>query len=379
VQMGELLEVPIVGAPLGGGPGTPALAAAVSEAGGIGFLAAGYKTAAEVKEEIAALRSQTERPFGVNLFSPVRDSSASPDALRTYAESLRGEEERYGVGCGEPRWSDDAWTEKLALVLAERPPVASFTFGCPERELAQELQRRGTCVWVTVTSATEAEAALAAGVDVLVVQGAEAGGHQGVWRQRDEEPLALLTLLQLVRAVTDRPLVAAGGIASDRGVAAVLAAGAAAAQVGTALMLSPEAGTSEPHREAFRGRAPTRLTRAFTGARARGIVNRFVVEHDRDAPVGYPEIHYLTAPLRARARQLGDADGINLWAGTAYRLSREEPAAAIVERLAAGASAGRRRAGLSPDRIGKDAATGVSTEGGRDGGASRAPAAGHPE
>src|SRR3954452_12418939 len=103
LQVRELLERPIVGAPLAGGPGTPALAAAVSEAGGLGFLAAGYKTAAQGRAGIAALRAQTARPFGVNLFFPVRDS-APPEALRMYADSLRGEEERYGVRCGEPRW-----------------------------------------------------------------------------------------------------------------------------------------------------------------------------------------------------------------------------------------------------------------------------------
>ena len=149
-----------------------------------------------------------------------------------------------------------------------------------------------------------------------------------------DEPLGLLTLLQLVRGVSDRSLVAAGGIATDRAVGAVLAAGAAAAQVGRALLLAPEAGTADLHREALRGRAPTRLTRAFTGARARGIANRFMLEHDRDAPAGYPEIHYLTAPLRAKAREIGDSDGINLWAGMAYGLAREEAAAETVERLA---------------------------------------------
>src|SRR5262249_20147516 len=136
----------------------------------------------------------------------------------------------------------------------------------------------------------------------------------------DEEPLGVLPLLQLVRAATDLPLVAAGGIATGRGVAAVLAAGAAAAQIGSALLLTPEAGTSDPQRAALAGDARTRLTRAFTGRRARGIVNRFLREHDGAAPKGYPQVHYLTAPLRAAAREAGDADGINLWAGQAYRL-----------------------------------------------------------
>ena len=187
-------------------------------------------------------------------------------------------------------------------------------------------------MWATVTSPAEARVALAAGVDALVLQGAEAGGHQGSFRQHDDEPVSILTLLQLVAAMTDRPLIAAGGVATAAGIAAVLRAGASAAQIGSALMLSDEAGTTAPHRDALRRDAPTRLTRAFTGRRARGIVNRFMLEHDNEAPAAYPEVHYLTAPLRAKARALGDADGINLWAGQAYRLAVEAPLGEIVER-----------------------------------------------
>jgi nitronate monooxygenase len=194
------------------------------------------------------------------------------------------------------------------------------------------LRGSGIAVWATVTSPAEAAVALAAGVDALVLQGAEAGGHQGSFHQHDDEPVSVLTLLQLVAATTNRPLVAAGGIATTAGIAAVLRAGASAAQIGSALMLAPEAGTSEPHRHALRGNAPTRLTRAFTGRRARGIVNRFSREHDGLAPAAYPEVHFLTAPLRAKARALGDADGINLWAGQAYGLAVETPAGELVER-----------------------------------------------
>jgi nitronate monooxygenase len=178
----------------------------------------------------------------------------------------------------------------------------------------------------------EAEAAVAAGVDALVLQGGEAGGHQGSFHQHDDEPSSTLALVRLVATATDRPLVAAGGIATVSAIAAVLDAGAAAAQIGSALMLTEEAGTSEPHRLAFGGDAPTRLTRAFSGRRARGIVNRFMDEHDAEAPAAYPEVHYLTAPLRARARAIGDPDGINLWAGTAYQHAREAAAGEIVER-----------------------------------------------
>ena len=329
----ELLDVPIVGAPLAGGPGTAALAAAVSDAGGLGFLAAGYKSPDAVEAEIAELRTLIPRPFGLNIFFPARDE-VDERSLEAYVQTLRGEEERYGVACGAPLWSDDFWEAKLAIAVREHPAVVSFTFGCPEREVVDELRRAGSAVWATVTTSAETELALARGVDALVLQGAEAGGHQGAFVQTDK-PLALLTLLRSVRRLTSVPLIAAGGIGDADDLAAVRAAGAAAAQIGTALMLSPEAGTSAPHRQALQGDAPTKLTRAFTGRRARAIVNRFIREHDPDAPVGYPEIHNVTAPLRGKARELGDADGINLWAGQAYRLAREEPVAAIVERLVA--------------------------------------------
>ena len=219
--------------------------------------------------------------------------------------------------------------------------MVSFAFGCPDPQVVAWLQECEIGVWCTVTTPAEAQTAVAAGVDALVVQGAEAGGHQSSFDDTDASPIGLLPLLQLVRRVTGLPLVAAGGIAGGTGVAAALAAGATAAQVGSALMLTPEAGTSEAHRAAFAADAPTALTRAFTGRRARGIVNRFMDDHDAHAPKGYPHVHYLTAPLRAAARASGDAGGINLWAGQAYQLSQVAPAAELIERWAAELSAAR--------------------------------------
>ena len=334
------MEIPVVGAPLSGGPSTPELAAAVSEAGGVGFIAAGYKTVDEVRREIEQVRARTERPFGVNLFFPTR-LAADEAAVADYTERLAEEGERYGVPCGDPRWSDDEWEEKLELVARERPTVASFTFGCPDGAIVARLRGNGVVVWCTVTRPTEAKIAASAGVDALVVQGSEAGGHQASFDDTDAAPVALLPLLQLVSEATDLPLVAAGGIANGNGVAGVIAAGASAAQIGTALMLTPEAGTSAPHRAALAGDAPTALTRAFTGRRARGIVNRFMRDHDAVAPRAYPQIHYLTAPLRRAARANGDADGINLWAGQAYPLAEATPAADLVTRWGAEARAVR--------------------------------------
>jgi nitronate monooxygenase len=174
------------------------------------------------------------------------------------------------------------------------------------------------------------------GADALVVQGLEAGGHRGGFDEDDD--VALLPLLRQIGQESRLPLVAAGGIGDGASVAAVLVAGAAAAMLGTAFMRSPEAGTSPPHRAALAGDAPTGLTRAFTGRRARGIVNAFMRAHP-DAPAAYPHIHHVTAPLRAAARAAGDADAINLWAGQAYRLAEELPAAELVQRLAADARA----------------------------------------
>jgi nitronate monooxygenase len=323
------LEHPIVQAPMGGGPSTPELAAAVCEAGGLGFLAAGYLTLDAVRDQIGAVRALTDRPFGINLFGGP-GPPGDPDAVRRYADALRA---RYGDEVGEPRHHDDGFQDKLELVIGERVPVVSFTFGCPAGADLERLRAAGSEGWVTVTTPEEARLAAEAGADALVVQGVEAGGHRGSFDDSSPGELGLLALLQLTAAETDLPLVATGGIVSARGVAAVLAAGAAAAQLGTAFMLTPEAATSAPHREVLAGRAPTELTRAFTGRTARGVVNSFMREQGDAAPSAYPEVHHLTAPIRAAARERGDPDPINLWAGQAYPLARAVPAGQLVREL----------------------------------------------
>jgi nitronate monooxygenase len=334
----DRLAHPIVQAPLAGGPSTPALAAAVSEAGALGFLAAGYKAVDAVRADLGALRELTDRSFGLNVFAPLA-GAADADAVRAFAERLRAESERRGVALGEPRRDDDAWEAKLELAVAERVPLVSFTFGCPAADVVERLHAGEVEVWVTVTTPEEAVEARDAGADGLVVQGAEAGGHRGGFGDEAGSELGLLAALQLVGAAVELPMIATGGIATGRGVAAALAAGAAAAQLGTAFMRTPEAGTSPAHREALASPAPTALTRAFTGRTARGVVNRFLREHSEAAPAGYPEVHHLTAPLRSAAREQGDADGFHLWAGQAHALAAEVPAGELVRRLAADAAA----------------------------------------
>jgi nitronate monooxygenase len=320
----DALRVPIVLAPLAGGPSTPELAAAVSEAGGLGFLAAGYLSAEALGERIARTRELTDRPFGVNLFVP--GPAAPPEVFAAYVAGLEAE----GLAVGAPRHDDDGWDAKLALL--ERSPVAvvSFTFGLPDEDVLARVRATGAEAWVTVTSPEEA--ARAAHADALVVQGAEAGGHRGSWVDTpDLTPVGLHALLQLM-GDEGPPRIASGGIATAAAVRAALALGARAAQVGTAFLRAPEAGTSQAHREALASDTPTALTRAFSGRLARGIRNRFLDQH-ADAPLAYPEIHHATAPVRAAAREAGDAELINLWAGEAHQLAQELPAAEIVREL----------------------------------------------
>jgi nitronate monooxygenase len=320
----------IVLAPLAGGPSTPELAAAVSNAGGLGFLAAGYLTPDVFAEQLRRTRELTTEPIGVNVFV-LEDVEVDDDAIAAYARELEPEARARGVALGRPRFDDDWLAEKLELIVRANVDVVSTTFGCLEADTVGRLQQSGTRVWATVTAAHEARAARDAGVDALVVQGAEAGGHRGSWRDGGE-PTPLLDLL----ASTDvgLPLIATGGIADRDGVASALAAGAQAAQVGTAFMLCPEAGTSAPHRSALQRGGETAYTRAFTGRTARGIVNRFMRDHP-GAPSAYPHIHHLTVPLRTASRAAGDADGINLWAGVNFARAEELPAAEIVARLRA--------------------------------------------
>jgi nitronate monooxygenase len=324
------LQHPIIQAPMAGGPSTPALAAAVSEAGGLGFIAAGYASADGFAADIARTREITTAPVGVNLFL-LAETPVDHARLAAYAEAIEPDARRHDVALGRPRFDDDSFDAKVEVVCRERPPIASFTFGCPAPGLVRRLHALDIAVWVTVTEVDEALLAAQEGADALIVQGVEAGGHRGCFEDTDSRgEVALLPLLRLVARNSELPLIASGGIADGAGVAAVLAAGARAAQIGTAFMRCPEAATSPAHRDALIRPTPTALTRAFSGRRARGIVNAFMRDHDHHAPAAYPHVNHLTAPLRAAARQAGDADAFNLWAGQAHALAEDRPAGELV-------------------------------------------------
>lgn len=331
------LTVPIVLAPMAGGPSTPALAAAVNRAGGLGFLAAGYLTPDRLAADLDALSDLSDRPSGVNVFVG-GGQPGDTEEIDAYARRLAGEAGNAGVELGPPRFDDDAFEAKVRLLAERSVPVVSFTFGAPPAPAVSALRSAGCEVWLTVTSADEARRAAALGADALIVQGLEAGGHRGVFVDDEtQSDLTLLAALQVIGDAVDRPLVAAGSIMTGAALGAVLVAGAGAGQVGSAYLLSAEAGTSPAQRAATVTDQPTVLTRAFSGRTARGIVNRWHREHAAHAPRAYPEIHHLTSPLRARGRALGDADLINLWAGQAHALAQERPAEEITLELAAGA------------------------------------------
>ena len=341
---------------MAGGPSTPDLAAAVSNAGGLGFLAAGYRKPEELEADLAGTRVMTAAPFGVNVFL-VAETPIDASALAAYAKAIEPDARRLQVALGEPRFDDDFLQAKIEIICRDRPAIASFTFGCPSPELVARLHDLDVAVWVTVTELDEALTATQAGADALVVQGAEAGGHRGSFVDSDGRgEVALLPLLALVGRACELPLIASGGIADGAGVAAVLAAGARAAQLGTAFLLCPEAATSAAHREALGAATPTAITRAFSGRRARGIVNAFMRDHDEHAPSAYPHVNQLTAPLRAAARTTGDADAVNLWAGQAHSLAQALPAGALVRQLSADARTAIQRAAATLNAPGEHAA-----------------------
>ncbi|MGL5816008.1 MAG: NAD(P)H-dependent flavin oxidoreductase [Phycicoccus sp.] len=332
--------LPLAAAPMAGGATTPELSIAVAGAGAFPFLAGGYLTPQALRDQIGRVRGRVAG-FGVNLFVP-GGGAPDPAAFRRYAEELAPEARGYGIELDrEPVADDDddGWPAKLALLVRDPVPVVSLTFALPSRQDVAALQRAGSRVLATVTSAAEAVAARGIGVDGLVVQGSAAGGHRGCHDPAVTPPaVPTADLVRDVRSAVDLPVVAAGGVDGADSVRQLLGAGAEAVAVGTLLLRTDEAGTSRTHRDALADPAFTEtvVTRAFTGRPARALRNGFVDRHDATAPVGYPAVHHLTRELRRKAAEAGDADTVHLWAGTGYRHATTGPAADAIRRLAPG-------------------------------------------
>jgi nitronate monooxygenase len=330
------MSIPLVAAPMSGGPTTPAMVSAATRAGGLGMLAAGYKTVEAVEAELKTVRAEGI-PFGINLFAP-NPLPVDPASYRAYATIIQKDADQFGLTLpAEPIEDTDRFDEKIALLLDDPVPMVSFTFGIPPRSVIAALQQANTVVIQTVTTADEAAQAHDAGVDMLALQAAVAGGHSGTLSpQRPSQPVSIVDLVKQVTATVRLPVLAAGGLATASAVADVIRAGAAAAIVGTVLLRATESGASATHRAALTdpARTETVLTHAFTGRPARGLRNAFIDNHEGQAPFGYPAIHYLTSPLRKAAAAAGKPDYVHLWAGTGYRHATAEPTADILQRLA---------------------------------------------
>jgi nitronate monooxygenase len=336
------LANPVLAAPMGGGPSTPELVIAAGRAGSLGFLAGGYKKPDELAGQIGAVRPRTGC-FGVNLFVP-NPVPADPAAFRRYASAIQADASRYGLDLSavRPVEDDDSWAEKTSLLLADPVPVVSFTFGVPASSMIDKLRRAGTLTIQTVTSADEARIAQAAGVDVLAVQGPCAGAHSATLTpDRFPADVPLSSLIGQIKSETGLPLIAAGGLSTPEEIASALRSGASAVMVGTVLLRAIESGASALHKSviADHSRGEPVLTRAFTGRPARALPNAFTKKYGAIAPVGYPAIHHLTSALRKAATAAGNAELVNLWAGTGYRNATAEPAEAILTRLGRGAGA----------------------------------------
>ena len=341
-KLTELLgiELPIIQAPMAGST-TPELAAAVTNAGGLGSLGCAFLTPDQFTDECLAVRSATNGAFNVNFFvheEPVLDEERG-EAMRG---RLRAYYEEFGLGevpAAVPS-SPTFGPKQLEAVLAASPPIVSFHFGLPSADAVQAVKDMGAVVLGTATTVAEARLLAEGGVDAVIAQGFEAGGHRGTFAEPYESGhVGTLSLVPQVVDAVDVPVIAAGGIADGRGIAAALALGASGVQLGTAFLTCPESSAHPVYRQTLlaAGDGDTRLTQAFSGRPARGLENRYMREMAgaEDTFPDFPILNTLTGPLRKASAEAGKGDFMALWSGQSAALSRALPAAELVQTLAA--------------------------------------------
>lgn len=330
---------PIIQGPFGSGLSSVELAAAVSNAGGLGSFGVHHLEPDQIAATIKALRSRIGAPFAVNLWVSTHDVpeaeitperwAAAVAALRPYSDELGAEPP------ARPSRFAPSFAEQVEAVLAARPPVFSWVYGIPEAGVLEALRERGIVTIGTAITPDEAVALDEAGVDVIVASGAEAGGHRVAFLDEPEESLVgTMALIPIVAGEVAAPVVAAGGIADARGIVAALALGAEGVQLGTAFLATEQSGAPQAHKDALHSPAARRtsLTRAFTGRLARGIANRFAAEPPL---LPFPYQAHLVRPLREAALAQGRTDVLALWSGQAAPLLRERDAVALLQTLLA--------------------------------------------
>jgi len=313
------------------------LAAAVCEAGGLGCLAAAYCTVDAVRESIRKLRTTTDRPFAVNLFAPGSNQPLSGD-VAAQMRLLTPIYQQLGLDPPTlPERASDPFEDYLEILLSSRVPIVSFTFGVLPQNAVDRLHAQGTYLIGTATSVEEAKRLESAGIDALVAQGAEAGGHRGTFAHSDPALVGTIALVPQIFDAVRLPVIASGGIMDGRGIVAALALGASAVQMGTAFLTSRESGAPECYKQAVLHASEngTGLTRAFSGRWARGIRNRFMQESEKSQaePLSFPWQNSLTTQMRKVAAQKGNADLLSLWAGQGSPMARVIDAGELVHQL----------------------------------------------
>jgi nitronate monooxygenase len=337
------LAHPVIQAPLAGGGDTPDLVAAVSNVGGLGFIGAAYLSPEQILNSATAVRARTSRPFGINLFAPLLPSesggSRSPDTMLARLAPYFTE-----LGLPAPSALQSAasrFDEQLAAALESGASVFSFTFGELPARAIERIKARNMFLVGTATTVEEALILEKSGVDAVVAQGSEAGGHRGTFR--GDFSCGMVGGISLVPQIVDAvriPVIASGGIMDGRAIVAALALGASAVQMGTAFLTCHESGVPDAYKQAIltAREDQTRVTRAFSGRPARGIVNRFMtgieLEEDDQAILPFPLQNTLTRPLRTEAARQGRAEFLSLWSGQGVRLARQQSASELVARLA---------------------------------------------
>jgi nitronate monooxygenase len=334
------VQHPIIQGPLGGGPSTPELVAAVSNAGGLGSLGAAYLTPEQITATIQKIKSLTEKPFQINLFAGGWNTNTRADP-QPMLELLTEIHHTLGLPPPAPPLpKPDPFPEQFEAVLDAQPPIFSFTFGIPNPDALARLKKREILILGTATTLAEARLLADAGVDAMVAQGAESGAHRGTFDGPFE--LCMVPTLELVReiaAVVLKPVIATGGLMDGRDIAAAIAAGASAASLGTAFLVSTESAAPQAHKQAVLSatKDTTVITRAFSGRPARGLPNVFIQKlmgRENDI-LPYPLQNALTRAMRAAAAEQGNPDFLSLWAGQGVARARAMPAAELVSRLVA--------------------------------------------
>ena len=325
------------GAMAGGRPTTPELVAAVSNAGGLGNLGAAYLSPEQLRSTIQEIRQLTDQPFGVNLFAPSQPK-VSEESIRLMNEHLNHYRIKLGIAQNPSTMKlEESFQEQVQVLLEEKIPIFSFTFGIPSNKVIQAMKQQGTFIIGTATTVDEAKKLEEAGIDAIVAQGSEAGGHRGTFLKDISE--SLIGTIALVPQIVDQvsiPVIASGGIMDGRGLVASIALGASAAQMGTAFLACPESGAHKVYKQKIlsANEGSTEITHAYSGKAARGIRTEFMNEMTQypHAIPTFPTQNTMTRDIRQAAAKANNPEYMSLWAGQGLRLATDHSAAAIVQK-----------------------------------------------